>query len=53
MERTKGRYPLQWNDATVAAQIRVLEFIQQHAGRTFLETIDPATFTTRYAPKST
>jgi ABC-type nitrate/sulfonate/bicarbonate transport system substrate-binding protein len=53
MERSKGRFPLQCNVACVAAQIRVLEFIQQHAGRTFLETIDPATFTTRYAPRST
>jgi hypothetical protein len=52
MERTKGRYPLEWNDEVVAAQIRVLEFIQKYAGKTFLESIDDSTFTTKYAPKS-
>jgi NitT/TauT family transport system substrate-binding protein len=52
MERTRGRYPLEWDDRIVAAQIRVLEFIQNNAGRTFLETIDASTFTTRYAPRS-
>jgi NitT/TauT family transport system substrate-binding protein len=52
-DRSKaGRYPTEWNDRVVEAQIGVLEFIQQHAGREYLETIDRSALTTRYVPKS-
>jgi NitT/TauT family transport system substrate-binding protein len=54
MVERRGRnfYPSEWNDEIIAGQLRALEFIQKHTGTAFLQTIDKATLTAKYVPKS-